>query len=445
MMNQGQSRSNGAPIARNGHPLPEKTLATSPGRNKRMGMAIIGLGGAVATTAVAGIELLRAGAVGTEGLPLASLSPELTEELVPYENLVFGGWDLCADDLSQAAKTHRVLTDHQLYSTSEQLSAIRPWPAVGNAAFCHNIGVKHAISAPDHREAIRIVQNDLRRFQSEQNLASVVVVNLASTECTVEKSKDLFQTLAGFEKALDDNSPDIGPAMIYAYASLREGMPFANFTPSVAVDLPALVELAEQQNVPVCGKDGKTGQTMIKTVLAPAFRTRALKVDGWYSTNILGNRDGLALDDKDSLASKRATKGSVLDQILGYKVDDHLVDIRYYRPRLDNKESWDNIDITGFLGQQMQLKVNFLCRDSILAAPLAIELARLLDYAQEQGKGGVQEQLGVFFKAPMMSRDSDVPEHALHLQQENLLDWLRSASHSGPLELDEALMQSTGD
>jgi myo-inositol-1-phosphate synthase len=189
--------------------------------------------------------------------------------------------------------------------------------------------------------------------------------------------------------------------------------------------MPALIEFAEKENVPVAGKDGKTGQTFIKTVLAPALKSRALHVDGWYSTNILGNRDGLALSNEDSLASKVKTKASVLDDILGYKVEDHIVDIRYYRPRGDNKEAWDNIDISGFLGQTMQIKVNFLCRDSILAAPLAIEIARCLDLAKSRGLGGVQEQLSVFFKLPMSK--SGKPEHAFHLQQQMLIEWLGSS------------------
>jgi myo-inositol-1-phosphate synthase len=213
--------------------------------------------------------------------------------------------------------------------------------------------------------------------------------------------------------------------MLYAYAAISEDVPYGNFTPSVSVDIPALIEFAEKQKVPIAGKDGKTGQTFIKTVLAPALKSRALKVDGWYSTNILGNRDGLALSDEDSLASKIKTKSSVLEDILGYNVEDHIVDIRYYRPRGDNKEAWDNIDISGFLGQQMQLKVNFLCKDSILAAPLAIEIARCLDLAHRRERSGIQEQLSVFFKLPMTR--SGKPEQAFHRQEQLLLDWLNAS------------------
>jgi myo-inositol-1-phosphate synthase len=212
--------------------------------------------------------------------------------------------------------------------------------------------------------------------------------------------------------------------MLYAYAAILEGALYANFTPSVAADVPALVALAEERGVPVSGKDGKTGQTMMKTVLAPAFAMRNLKVEGWYSTNILGNGDGRVLDDPDSLASKVTTKGSVLDDILGYEVRDHVVRIDYYPPRGDHKEAWDNVDLKGFLGARMQVKVDLLCSDSALAAPLAIELARLSDLALLRGEGGVQEQFGVFFKAPMTKAPDARPEHALHRQQERLISWL---------------------
>ena len=213
--------------------------------------------------------------------------------------------------------------------------------------------------------------------------------------------------------------------MLYAYAAIKSGIPYANFTPSIAADVPALMSLAEERNVPVAGKDGKTGQTMMKTVIAPALKARSLHVDGWFSTNILGNRDGLALTDPNSLQSKLNTKGGVLDEILGYPVEDHLVDIRYYRPRGDDKEAWDNIDVTGFMGQKMQIKINFLCKDSILAAPLAIEIARVVGLASKREDGGAQEQLSHFFKAPMVKPGHAV-EHAFHKQEAMLMDWLHN-------------------
>jgi myo-inositol-1-phosphate synthase len=389
--------------------------------NGKLGVAIIGLGGAVGTTMVAGIELLKKGLIGTEGLPLAELPENLTVDLAAYENIVFGGWDLFGEHLAKAAEEHDVLTHKQFVAVENELRKIKPWRAVGNRQFLANIEGENKVSEKNsHRETVEKIRADLQKFKKTCDEA--VVINLASTEKLAAEGNEIFNSIGGFEKALDENSKEISPALLYAYAALAEQIPYGNFTPSVSVDVPALIEFAEKQNVPVAGKDGKTGQTMIKTVLAPAFKTRALKVEGWYSTNILGNRDGLALSNEDSLASKVKTKGSVLDDILGYKVEDHLVDIRYYRPRGDNKEAWDNIDVRGFLGQSMQIKINFLCKDSILAAPLAIEIARLLDLAKRRGEKGIQEQLSVFFKLPLTRNEK--PEHALFRQERMLLDWL---------------------
>ena len=390
--------------------------------NGKLGIAVIGLGGAVGTTMVAGIELLKKGVIGTEGLPLAELDKNLTGDLADYENIVFGGWDLFGEHLAKAAEEHDVLTHKQFVAAEESLRKIKPWRAVENKEFLANIEGENKLSGQStHRQTIEKIRQDLQKFK--KTCGAVVVINLASTEKLADEGNEIFNSIEGFEKALDDNAKEISPAMLYAYAAISEQIPYGNFTPSVSVDTPALIEFAEKQNVPVAGKDGKTGQTMIKTALAPALKTRALRVEGWYSTNILGNRDGLALSNEDSLASKIKTKGSVLDDILGYRVEDHIVDIRYYRPRGDNKEAWDNIDVRGFLGQSMQIKINFLCKDSILAAPLAIEIARLLHLAKERGEKGVQEQLSVFFKLPMTKNKK--PEHALFRQEQMLLDWLR--------------------
>ncbi|HEX8198401.1 MAG TPA: inositol-3-phosphate synthase [Pyrinomonadaceae bacterium] len=392
---------------------------------ERLGVLIVGLGGAVATTAVAGIELLKQGKIGTEGLTLAQAPENLNERLAKYENLVFGGWDLDGDDLAAAAASHNVLTLQQFQAARTALEVIKPLAAVGSVEFCAKVTGKNCIQTQSHRNAIEILRGHIRDFRSENRCDSVVMINLASTEKAVDRDSEIFASLKSFEQALDTDAPEISPAMFYAYAAIAEGVPFANFTPSVAADVPALVEFARQKNVPIAGKDGKTGQTMMKTVIAPGLRARALKVEGWYSTNILGNRDGLALSDPESLKSKINTKGSVLDEILGYKVEDHLVDIRYYRPRGDNKESWDNIDITGFLGQAMQIKINFLCKDSILAAPLVIEIARVLDLARRRGAVGVQEQMSVFFKLPQVENEAETqPIHALHKQEQMLFDWL---------------------
>lgn len=385
---------------------------------KKLGIAIVGVGGAVGTTMAAGVELLRQGAIDRTGLPLADIE---ADDLAAYDDIVIAGWDLFAADLAAAAADHEVLSHKQFVNAEAALKAITPWPAVGDVRFLANIEGSHRLTDHTHRLVIERLRTNISEFRSRCD--SVVVINLASTEKLASGYTEAFSSLKAFDAALDSNSENISPAMLYAYASIAEGVPYGNFTPSAAADIPALIEFAELRGVPIAGKDGKTGQTFIKTVLAPALRSRALRVDGWYSTNILGNRDGLALSNEGSLASKLMTKSSVLDEILGYDVEDHIVDIRYYRPRGDNKEAWDNIDISGFLGQQMQIKVNFLCKDSILAAPLAIEIARCLDLAHTQGRKGIQEQLSVFFKLPMTV--SGRPEHAFHTQEQMLLDWLR--------------------
>jgi myo-inositol-1-phosphate synthase len=402
---------------------------------RRIGTAIVGLGGAVATTAVAGLELLRQGAVAPDGLPLAGLTigdvpVEEATGLVGYDQIVVGGWDLDGSDLYKAAEQHGVLDARQLQLAEAALSKITPWPAAGDADFCRNVTGGNVVLAEGRRAQVDAVRADLRRFREEEQLDGLVLMNLASTERWPDPAAPVLQTPEAFEAGLDADDRSITPSMVYAYAAIVEGVGYANFTPSLSADVPALVQLAEQRNVPIAGKDGKTGQTMMKTVLAPAFRSRALKVEGWYSTNILGNRDGLALDDPASLESKLQTKGKVLDSILGYTVEDHVVRIDYYRPRGDEKEAWDAIDLVGFLGQRMQIKVDFQCRDSILAAPLAVEIIRLTDLAQQRGEGGIQRHLGWFFKAPITA-DGSVPEHALHRQEQVLLDWLGSAGPAG--------------
>ena len=387
---------------------------------ERVGIAVIGLNGAVATTAAAGIAMIRAGSNDLSGLPLASRD---VEGMAAYRDLHFGGWDLSHDDLATAALKHGVLTESDLANGAPSLSDMRPWPAVGSTDFCANIDGANKIAAPGHRAAVKHIQDDLARFKSEQNLDRVVMINLASTERKADLAADALTSVEGFERGLDSDDAAISPAMLYAYAAIASDTPYANFTPSVAADVAPLAELASQRGVPIAGKDGKTGQTLLKTVIAPALRDRALHVDGWFSTNILGNSDGLALDDPKSLASKVDTKKSVLDQILGYPVEDHIIMIHYYKPRGDNKEAWDNIDLTGFLGQKMQLKLNFLCKDSVLAAPLAIEIARCLALAQTRGEGGVQDQMGIFFKMPQTA-DGGEPIHAFGEQQLILDTWL---------------------
>ena len=365
--------------------------------------------------------MIRAGSNTLDGLPLADRT---ASGLTPYGDLVFGGWDLSGEDLATAALGHGVVSEAELSDGASALKDVVPWPAVGSRDFCANIDGANKFAADGHRGAVERIRDDLARFKREKALEEVVVINLASVERKADLDAPALQSLDAFERGLDDNDPAISPAMLYAYAAISADAPYGNFTPSVAADLPALTELACARQTPICGKDGKTGQTFLKTVLAPAFKARALHVDGWFSTNILGNRDGLALDDPKSLASKVGTKKSALDGMLGYPVEDHIVHIHYYRPRGDDKEAWDNIDISGFLGRKMQIKVNFLCKDSVLAAPLVIEIARSLGLARHRGEGGVQEQLGLFFKAPQ-TRDGRDPEHGLIEQQRRFDAWLQ--------------------
>ena len=261
---------------------------------ERLGVAVIGLNGAVATTAAAGIEMIRAGSNDLQGLPLAD---RVVGGMVDYRDIHFGGWDLSPDDLATAARRHGVLGERELGDGAAPLADMRPWPAVGSTEYCANIDGANKIGIAGHRGAIERIQADLSRFRQERNLDRMVVINLASTERLADTGAVALETLAGFEQGLNDDDPSISPAMLYAYAAIDAGVPYANFTPSVAADIAPLADFAAQRNVPVAGKDGKTGQTFIKTVIAPALRDRALHVDGWFSTNILGNSDGLALDD----------------------------------------------------------------------------------------------------------------------------------------------------
>lgn len=385
---------------------------------ENLGVAIVGLGGAVATTAVAGTLLIKKGLQDKKGLPLAQFGDL---DLTNYGSLKFNGWDIFDDNLYESAKKHAVLNPEQLEAIKNDLQKITPWKAISNKNFCSGV-TDNKGSSCSLRGQVKIIQNNLKEFSREIN-ADVVVINLASTEHAVDVSDSIFKSIDAFEKALDADTDKISPAMVYSYAAIDAGIPYANFTPSMAVDIPALIEFAMERNVPVAGKDGKTGQTFIKTVVAPSLKARALHVDGWFSTNILGNRDGQALDKPESLQSKINTKGSVLDACLDYKVENHIVHIHYYKPRGDDKEAWDNIDVSGFLGHKMQLKINFLCKDSILAAPLVIEIARCLNLASRRKEGGPLEAIGVFFKAPL-THDGRIPEHRFHEQQQELEEWL---------------------
>ena len=410
------------------HPADSADNPRTPSQDAPLGLAIVGLGGAVATTAVAGSLLIREGLQDTVGLPLAEFGGL---DLTRYDRLHFAGWDLYQEDLHRAAVHHKVLSRDQLAAVEAELSEMTPWPALANRNFCAGV-TNGADSTETLRDQVATVQRQLRDF-AEAIGGNVVVINLASTEHALDAATPAYQTPEAFEAALDACDAAISPGMVYAYAAITAGVPYGNFTPTAAADIPALRQLALELGVPVAGKDGKTGQTFVKTVIAPALRARALHVDGWFSTNILGNRDGEALRKPGSLANKINTKGDVLGSCLGYPVEDHVVKINYYRPRGDNKEAWDNIDVTGFLGHQMQIKVDFLCKDSILAAPLAIEIARCLDLAGRKGVGGVVEEMGCFFKAPSM-QDGSAPVHAFGEQQARLVDWLGETSAKDDVE-----------
>ena len=396
---------------------------------RKVGVAIVGLGGAVATTLAAGLDLLGKGAVGREGLPLGEY-PDGAFGLAGYDAIEVAGWDLDPRDLAAAARHHGVVSDSLLKVAETALSDMRPWAARGDRDYCRNIEGGNLVDANSKRATIQRLKDDLRRFREERGLDGLVVLNLASTERKVDEDHEDYATIDAFEDALDRDADTIGPAMLYAYAAISEGMPYGNFTPSVGAEIPALIALAEQTGAPLAGRDGKTGQTLMKTILAPAVRARALKVEGWYSTNILGNGDGKALDDPASLGSKLSTKGDVLDQMLGYRVKDHIVQISYYPPRGDDKEAWDNIDVSGFLGERMQVKLNFLCKDSILAAPLAIEIVRCLDLAKRRHEAGPIDALATFFKAPLVSEGEAV--HAFGEQHATFLSWLAEGPVPSP-------------
>ena len=410
-----------------------------------LGVLMPGLG-AVATTLVAGVELIRKGLAEPVG-SLAQLGTvrlgKRTENRVPkikdfvplaeIEDLVFGGWDAFPDDAYEAALTAGVLEKEHLNAVREELKEVRSFPAVFDARYVAGLGAgaAHAKSYGSLREAAERVREDIRAFMEEHSLERAVMVNCASTEAYLQPQEAHF-TLKGFEGALERSDPAISPAMIYAYAALQEGIPYANGAPSLAVDIPALTELANERGVPVAGKDFKTGQTLMKTIVAPGLKARMLGLSGWYSTNILGNRDGEVLDDPESLKSKEVSKLSALEHILQpnvypglYGDVSHVVKINYYPPRGDAKEGWDNIDIFGWLGYPMQIKINFLARDSILAAPIVLDLALFLDLAQRAGMGGIQEWLSFYFKSPMTLPEL-YPEHDLFIQQMKLKNTLRA-------------------
>ena len=407
----------------------------------RMGILLQGMG-AVASTVVAGVLAVRQGL----GQPFGSLTqlshirlgkrtdnrnPLIRDfvPLTPLDGLVFGGWDIFGGDLYEACAHAKVLEASLLEKLESGLREIRPMPGAFDQNYVRRLNGTH-IKPGGRRDWANALRQDIRDFKKLNDLERCVVVNCSSTEVYAELLP-VHQTLEAFERGLDENDSNISPSMVYAYSALMEGLPYANGTPSWAADTPALLELALKNGVPVGGKDFKTGQTMVKTVLAPMFKARMLGVAGWFSTNILGNRDGEVLEDPDSFKAKEKTKLGVLDTILQPEIYPelygnlyHAVRINYYPPRGDSKEGWDNIDIFGWLGYPMQIKVDFLCRDSILAAPIVLDLALFHDLAQRGGRKGVQEWLSFYWKSPMTSPQV-YPEHDLFIQLTKLKNNLR--------------------
>ena len=409
----------------------------------KLGVLTQGMG-AVATTLFAGTELIKRGLAAPVG-SLAQLGTirlgKRTENRMPrirdfvslaeIGDLVFGGWDAVGDDAYEAAALAGVLEKEHLNAVRDELKEIRPFPAVFDPHYVARIEATHTKDYGSLREAAEQVREDIRLFKEQNGLDRVVMVSCSSTEAYLQPQR-AHSALEDFEAAMDASDPAISPSMVYAYAALQEGVPYANGAPSLAVDIPALTELADERGVPIAGKDFKTGQTLMKTIVAPGLKARMLGLEGWYSTNILGNRDGEVLDDAGSLKSKEVTKLSVLDTILRpdahpelYGDVTHVVKINYYPPRGDAKEGWDNIDVFGWLGYPMQIKINFLARDSILAAPIVLDLGLFLDLAARAGMGGIQEWLSFYFKSPM-TRPELYPEHDLFIQQMKLKNTLRT-------------------
>jgi len=419
---------------------PPPVVAPAEGR---LGVLSVGLG-AVASTLIAGVELTKRGLA----LPIGSLTQmdtirlgkrtdkrsPLIRDFVPLaslEDIVWAAWDPFPDDAYVAAQRAGVLEGpRHIEAIADALREVRPMPAAFDRSYVKNIDAGNTMGSVSKRAMLQAIREDINRFRDEKRVDRMVMIWCASTEIFIEPGP-AHLNLEAFEEAIDANDPSIAPSMLYAYAAILEGVPFANGAPNLAVDTPVLRRLATERKVAISGKDFKTGQTLMKTVLAPMLRARMLGLAGWYSTNILGNRDGEVLDDPDNFKTKEESKLGVLEDILQpssfpdlYGNVFHKVRINYYPPRGDNKEGWDNIDIFGWLGYPMQIKVDFLCRDSILAAPLALDLVLFMDLAQRAGLGGIQEWLSFYYKSPQVAPGLH-PEHDLFVQLAKLKNTLR--------------------
>lgn len=404
----------------------------------KLGILMPGLG-AVATTMIAGVAAIKKGI----SKPIGSLTQMGTirlgkrtenkqpkiKDFVPLaglEDLVFGGWDVYEDNVYEAALNARVLDANLLRDVREELQAIKPMRAAFDRNYVKNLDGKYVKDIDNRYELALAVMEDIKNFKAENNCDRIVLVWCGSTEIYFEAS-EVHESLAAFEQGLRDNDSRIAPSMIYAYAALKLGIPFANGAPNLTVDIPALIELAKETDTPIAGKDFKTGQTLMKTILAPGLAARSLGVNGWFSDNILGNRDGLVLDDPDNFKTKEVSKLGVLEDIFKPEVNPdlygemyHKIRINYYPPHGDNKESWDNIDIFGWLGYKMQIKINFLCRDSILAAPIVLDLALFIDLAKRANLSGIQEWLSFYLKSPQtiqgVPAENDIFKQLMKLQ-----------------------------
>lgn len=408
----------------------------------KLGILIPGLG-AVATTLIAGVEAVKKGLAQ----PIGSLTqmgnirlgkrtenryPKIKDfvPLTDLNNIVFGGWDVYEDNVYEAAMNAKVIEAPMLNAIKPELEKLVPMKAVFDKAYVKNLDGHNVKTEKTKWDLAEAVMEDIRNFQSENNCDRLVMVWCGSTEKYIEQSA-VHQSIRSFEEGLRNNDPAISPSMIYAYAAIKMGIPYANGAPNLTCDIPALIELAKETDTPIGGKDFKTGQTLMKTIVAPGLQARALGVNGWFSTNILGNRDGLVLDDPENFKTKEVSKLSVLEQILQpdknpelYGDLYHKVRINYYPPHGDNKESWDNIDIFGWMGYHMQIKINFLCRDSILAAPIVLDLALFMDLAKRANMSGIQEWLSFYFKSPQTAEGLP-PVHDIFKQLMKLQNTLR--------------------
>jgi myo-inositol-1-phosphate synthase len=414
--------------------------------------------GAVATTFIAGVEAIRRGLAR----PIGSLTQMQTIRigrrsenraplikdfvpLAPVGDLVFGGWDVYPDDVYDAAARAEVLKRDDLAPLADALHAIKPMAAAFDTAYVKRLDGPNKKASTSKRALAEALREDIRNKMAETGAERAVMVWCGSTEVYL-KPAPCHMTIEAFEAGLDSNDSNIAPSQLYAYAAIMEGVPYANGAPNLSADFPALEQLALDKGVPIAGKDFKTGQTLLKTILAPGFKARMLGISGWFSTNILGNRDGEVLDDPESFKAKEVTKSGVLDTILQpelypdlYAGLYHKVRINYYPPRGDSKEGWDNIDIRGWLDYPMQIKVDFLCRDSILAAPIVLDLALLLDFAGRAGRAGIQEWLSFYFKSPH-TEQGHVQEHDLFIQHMRLKNTLRVLAGEEPVtHLSEGL------